>query len=115
RDVKFSDPAINARLGVKVMRLLETRTLVDPATEILQLEAEVEKLKQQIAGREKSMQTLGVERDALLGALASAVPQLKDGGDRLAVGMARISCLKPEADQAPARTAGSGPAKNKVP
>lgn len=115
RDLKFSDPAIHARLSEKVMRLLETRTLVDPATEILQLEAEVEKLKQQIAGLEKSMQTLGVERDALLGALASAVPQLKDGGDRLAVGMARISWLKTEAEKAAAGTAGSGPVKKKVP
>src|SRR5690606_40728346 len=39
RDLKCSDPAIHARLSEKVMRLLETRALVDPATEILQLEA----------------------------------------------------------------------------
>ncbi|HLS84576.1 MAG TPA: hypothetical protein VK016_07945 [Arenimonas sp.] len=116
RDLKFSDPAIHARLSEKVMRLLEARTLVDPATEILQLEAEVEKLKQQIAGLEKSMQTLGVERDALLGALATAVPQLKDGGDRLAVGMARLAWLKAEADKAGSGSGGrSGPAKKKVP
>ncbi|KAA2284117.1 hypothetical protein [Arenimonas fontis] len=116
RDLKFSDPAIHARLSEKVMRLLEAKTLVDPATEILQLEAEVGKLKQQLAAMEKSMQTLGVERDALLGALATAVPQLKDGGDRLAVGMARISWLKAAAEKgAGDAAAGAGPVKKKVP
>lgn len=38
-----------------------------------------------------------MERDTLLGALASAVPQLGDGGDRIGVALARIDCLKAQA------------------
>lgn len=116
RDLKFSDPAIHARLGEKVMRLLGAKALVDPGTEIVQLEQQLTQLQQQIAGLEKAQQALGVERDALLGALASAVPQLKDGGDRLSVGMARIAWLRSEAEKAAAGVPSKGGAvAKKVP
>lgn len=100
RDLKFSDPAIHARLGEKVMRLLGAKSLVDPATEILQLEQATATMQARIGALEKEVQALGVERDALLGALATAVPKLKDGGDRLAVALARVAWLKAEADKA---------------
>ena len=93
RDLKFSDPAIHARLGEKVMRLLGAKALVDPATEILQLEAELAELRKKLGAAEKREHALEVERDALLGALATAVPNLKDGGDRLAVALARVAWL----------------------
>ena len=99
RDLKFSDPAIHARLSEKVMRLLGAKTLVDPATEILQLEQLLAAAQQRIAAQEKAAKALEVERDALLGALASAVPALRDGGDRLAVGLARVAWLKTEAEK----------------
>src|SRR5690348_2782243 len=41
RDLKFSEPAIHARLSEKVMRLLAAKTLVDPSTELIQLEQQV--------------------------------------------------------------------------
>jgi len=110
RDLKFSDPAIHARLSEKVMRLLGAKTLVDPATEILQLEQMLTAAERRIAQIEKASQTLGVERDALLGALADAVPLLKDAGDRLAVGLARVAWLKAEAGKVASGTA-AAPAK----
>lgn len=100
RDLKFSDPAIYARLGEKVMRLLAAKTLVDPATEILQLEQQLAELQKKLAAQEKAEQVMATERDALLGSLAKAVPTLKDGGDRLAVALARVAWLKAEAGKA---------------
>ncbi|KFL36029.1 hypothetical protein [Arenimonas donghaensis] len=100
RDLKFSDPAIHARLGEKVMRLLGAKTLADPANEILQLEGMVKAAEARIAELEKAIKSQEVERDALLGALAQAAPKLKDGGDRLAVGLARVAWLKTEAGKA---------------
>jgi hypothetical protein len=100
RDLKFSDPAIYTRLGEKVMRLLAAKTLVDPATEILQLEAKLAELQKQLDASAKAQQALSVEHDALLGAVAKAVPKLKDGGDRLAVALARLAWLRSEADKA---------------
>ncbi|MBY4597412.1 hypothetical protein K3217_18010 [bacterium BD-1] len=108
RDLKFSDPAIHARLSEKVMRLLGARSLADPATEILQLEGMLKAAEQRIQQLEKAQQAIEVERDALLGALASAVPSLRDAGDRLAVGLARVAWLKAEAEKA---ASGSAPVK----
>lgn len=100
RDLKFSDPAIYTRLGEKVMRLLEAKTLVDPATEILQLEAKLAELQAQLKASEQAQKALAVEHDTLVGAIAKAVPKLKDGGDRLAVALARLAWLRAEADKA---------------
>jgi hypothetical protein len=50
----------------------------------------------------KDQQAMAAERDALLGSLANAVPKLKDGGDRLAVALARVAWLKAEAEKATA-------------
>ncbi len=105
RDLKFSDPPIYARLGEKVMRLLAAKTLVDPATEIVQLEQQVAELAQSADAQATNHKALEAERDALLGALANAVPTLKDGGDRLAVALARIAWLKAEAAKASAAAA----------
>lgn len=114
RDLKFSDPAIHARLGERVMRLLGTKTLVDPATEILQLEGEIAALRKQLAERDQAMQALAMERDAVMGALASAVPALSDGGDRLGVALARIAWLVAEIEKAAAATS-HGPVRKVVP
>jgi hypothetical protein len=100
RDLKFSDPAIYSRLGEKVMRLLEAKTLVDPATEILQLEAKLAELTTQLEASQQAQKALALEHDALVGAVAKAVPKLKDGGDRLAVALARLAWLRAEADKA---------------
>jgi hypothetical protein len=114
RDLKFSDPAIYARLGEKVMRLLAAKTLVDPATEIVQLEKQVAELRQSIDAQLKDQQAMAAERDALLGSLANAVPKLKDGGDRLAVALARVAWLKAEAEKAGTASA-ARPSAQRVP
>ena len=113
RDLKFSDPPIYARLGEKVMRLLAAKTLVDPATEILQLEQQVAELRKAIDAQASEQQALVSERDALLGSLANAVPKLKDSGDRLAVALARVAWLKAEAEKA--STAVAGPTTKRAP
>ena len=104
RDLKFSDPAIHARLGERVMRLLGAKSLDDPADEIHALEKKLEETKAQIAAKEKAAQSVVAERDALLGALASAVPTLQDGGDRLGVALARIDWLTSELAKGPSAT-----------
>jgi hypothetical protein len=115
RDLKFSDPAIHARLSEKVMRLLGAKSLVDPATEILQLEQATATLNDRITALEREQKSLVVERDSLLGALAAAVPKLKDGGDRLAVALARVAWLKAEADKAADASASPGKASKRAP
>ena len=115
RDLKFSDPAIHARLGEKVMRLLGAKTLVDPAAEILQLEAQIDELRKQISRTEKSVHAVETERDAILGALATAVPDLKDGGDRLGVALARVDWLVKEIEKGASARPGTGPVKKVVP
>ena len=113
RDLKFSDPAIHARLGERVMRLLGAKSLDDPADEIHALEKKLEETKAQIAAKEKAAQSVVAERDALLGALASAVPTLQDGGDRLGVALARIDWLTAELAKGPSGS--SGPVRRAVP
>jgi hypothetical protein len=108
RDLKFSDPPIYARLGEKVMRLLAAKTLVDPATEIVQLEKQVAELQKSLEAQARDQQAMASERDALLGSLANAVPKLKDGGDRLAVALARVAWLKAEAEKATVAAAKPG-------
>ncbi len=113
RDLKFSDPAIYTRLGEKVMRLLAAKTLVDPATEIVQLEQQVASQQDAQVAQSAALQAVTLERDALLGALATAVPSLKDGGDRLAVALARVHWLKAAAEKA--AVANAGPATPRAP
>jgi hypothetical protein len=108
RDLKFSDPAIHARLSDKVMRLLAAKTLVDPTTELLQLEQQVAAVQKQLAELDAAHKRVEAERDAVLGALATAVPALKDGGDRLGVALARITWLQTEGAKAATRTAAPG-------
>ncbi len=108
RDLKFSDPAIHARLGERVMRLLGSKTLVDPATEILELEQKLKHLTENLTAAELKREAVSVERDSLLGALATAAPTLKDGGDRLAVALARVAWLRTEAEKAAAGVPAKG-------
>lgn len=103
RDLKFSDPALYETLYKKVMARLETRTMVDQVTELRQLEQALTQAQTQLQSGEQSRKTLETERDALLGALASAVPELRDGGDRVAVALARIDWLKAQRAKTAAR------------
>ncbi|MGH8049631.1 MAG: hypothetical protein ACREPB_03115 [Arenimonas sp.] len=94
RDLKFSHPDLFEKLGQDVMRLLDTKTLVDPGTELEQLGVEVEKMKTAQEKLKKEREAVKAERDAILGALATAVPQLDDSADRFATALARIEWLQ---------------------
>jgi ribosomal 50S subunit-associated protein YjgA (DUF615 family) len=111
RDIKFSDPALYDSLQKKVMQRLETKSMVDPATEINDLGKTITELKAQKAREEKFYKALESERDTLLGALAIAVPELSDGKDRVAVALARIDWLKAAKAKA-AAAAAAKPAKS---
>ncbi|MFT3807828.1 hypothetical protein [Arenimonas sp.] len=93
RDLKFSDPPLYERLSEKVMRLLEQKTMVDPVTELKQLGDELAGVRAKSFADAKLRTALENERDTLLGALAIAVPQLTDSGDRVGVALARIDWL----------------------
>lgn len=100
RDLKFSNPPLYDAMSKKVMARLETKTLVDQVDELRQAEDNVAELHRQQAVAEQARLALEAERDTLLGALATAVPQLGDGGDRLGVALARIDWLKAQAVKA---------------
>ncbi len=97
RDLKFSHPDLFEKLGQDVIRLLDAKTMVDPGTELEQLGVEVEKMKAAQAKFKKEQDAVTAERDAILGALATAVPQLDDSADRFATALARIEWLQTNA------------------
>lgn len=106
RDLKFTHPPLYEAMSRKVMARLETRTLVDQVDELRQLEASLDSLREQQVEVDRQRHLVEGERDTLLGALASAVPQLADGGDRIGVALARIDCLVAQATRiAPVVTA----------
>jgi len=99
RDLKFTQPALYEQMSRKVMARLGGRALADPVDELHAAQGAAEGLREQLAELEKQRAALEAERDTVLGALATAVPQLADGGDRLGVALARIDCLLRQATQ----------------
>jgi hypothetical protein len=94
RDLKFSNPPLYETLAKKVMARLESKTLVDQVDELRQQEERIRQLHEQQAAADKRHAAIEAERDTLLGALATAVPELSDGGDHIGVALARIDWLK---------------------
>jgi hypothetical protein len=120
RDLKFTHPTLYDQMSKKVMSKLGVKTLVDQVDELRQLEDAVGELKKQQQMSEKSRHAVEIERDALLGALASAVPELADGGDRVGVALARIEALKRQANNGsgsgrPAAGAVAAEEENRIP
>lgn len=110
RDLKFSDPALYESLSQRVMAKLESKHLVDQVTELRDLEQTLAAAKAQHEDTLAAHYATIAQRDALLGALATAVPQLKDGGDPVAVALARVEWLQSQRAQAvAAATAASAP------
>lgn len=104
RDLKFSDPTLYDTLKNKVMARLETKTLVDQATELRQLEDTVAALIAQQDAAEQKLQSLVADREVLLQALATAIPPMDNNGDGMALAIAKIEWLKakmPETQTAP--------------
>jgi hypothetical protein len=99
RELKFSQPALYEQMSRKVMARLGDKSLQDPVDELHAAQGASEGLREQLADLEKHRAALEAERDAVLGALATAVPQLADGGDRLGVALARVDCLLRQATQ----------------
>ena len=99
RELKFTQPALYEQMSRKVMARLGDKPLLDPVDELHAAEGAAEGLREQLAELEKQRAALETERDAVLGALATAVPQLADGGDRLGVALARVDCLLRQATQ----------------
>ncbi len=99
RDLKFSHPALYDAMSKKAMSRLGAKTMVDQVDELKQLEDAAADLEKQKADAEKARHAMEVERDTLLGALATAVPELADGGDRVGVALARIDWLKSQASK----------------
>lgn len=110
RDLKFSHPTLYDQMSKKVMSKLGLKTLVDQVDELRQLEDTVGELKKHQESAEKARQAVELERDALLGALASAVPELSDGGDRIGVALARIDLLQKQAQAGGSGKPGKGAA-----
>ena len=108
RDLKFSHPTLYDQLSKKVMSKLGAKTLVDQVDELRQLEDTVGEMKKREQMLDKQRSQIEVERDALLGALATAVPELTDGGDRIGVALARIDLLKKQAESGGGRASPGG-------
>jgi hypothetical protein len=101
RDLRFSHPHVYEALGQRVMNLLGQKSMVDPATEIEQLNKSVlvaRKLKEmadQQRGEAYTERDAALKlRDELMGALAAAVPELDDSGDAMATAFARVQELQ---------------------
>jgi hypothetical protein len=101
RDLRFSHPHVYEALGQRVMALLGNKSMVDPAVEIEQLSKSAELAKKLAAAAQDARNAAIAERDAmiderdvLLGALATAVPQLVDSGDKLGTALARLQWLQ---------------------
>jgi hypothetical protein len=105
RDLKFTDPALYESLSQRVMAKLEAKHLVDQVTELRDLEQALADARATQAQTEAAHVAMIAQRDTLLGALATAVPQLKDGGDPLAVALARLDWLQAQRSQAVAAAA----------
>jgi len=126
RGLKLSHPELYDELGAKVMILLNERELVEPVTELLQLEAQVKQLE----AKHKSVQTRLAERDKNAGearvrleqiyqALATAVPQADGAPDEQGRALQRLEALTAQA-RAPRGTSGRAsaptpPAESPVP
>ena len=94
RDLKFSNLPLYEVMARKVIQRLESSTLVDQADEVLALELRIKAMQDDLAEAAKATQAVEDERNTVLGALASAAPQLGGGGDRLGVALARIDWLQ---------------------
>lgn len=99
RDLKFSHPSLYDAMSKKVMSRLGAKTMVDQVDELKQLEDAAADLEKQMTEVENARHSMEVERDTLLGALATAVPELADGGDRIGVALARVDWLKSQASK----------------
>jgi hypothetical protein len=110
RDLKFSHPALHEELHTRVMRTLDERELIDPASELLQLESQVKKAEarfklaqERMIERDRAFLVLSRQVDALCKALAEAAPQVVGVSDPHTLALQRIAELAAGKAAPPAR------------
>lgn len=108
RGIKLSHPPLYDELAKKVMGLLDERELVEPVTELLQLDAQVKQLEANKRAFETRMAELGRKAgeaqqrlDQLYQALAAAAPPVPPGADAQATALLQVEALR--------ASGGSGP------
>jgi hypothetical protein len=101
RGLKHSHPALYDELASKVMVLLDERELVEPVTELLQLEAQVKQLEASRKAFETRMAELGRKAgeaqqrlEQLYQALAGAAPPVPPGADAQATALQQLEALR---------------------
>ena len=120
RGLKHSHPELYDELAAKVMILLDEKELVEPVTELLQLEAQVKQLE----AKQKPLQTrlndaskkvtdVLAKLEQLYLALAGAAPQILDPADPQLLALKRIETLVHH--PAPARGGKKTSARAEVP
>lgn len=126
RGLKLSQPKLYDELAAKVMLLLNERELVEPVTELLQLEAQVKQLESKLkslqarlAERDSNAGNARVRLDQLYQALTTAVPEADATLDEQARALQRLETLSAQA-RAPRGSSGSAsaaapPAESPVP
>lgn len=120
RGLKLSHPELYGQMSERVMNLLNTKELVEPVTELLQLEEQVRKLEAasaplqgRLAEQRQKAAAAQAALDELYKALAAAAPPLAPGSaDPQALALQRLDALIQEASapKAPAGIASGGPA-----
>jgi hypothetical protein len=101
RGIKLSHPPLYDELAKKVMVLLDERELVEPVTELLQLDSQVKQLEASKKAFEARMAELGRKAgeaqqrlDQLYQALAGAAPPVPPGADAQATALLQLEALR---------------------
>jgi len=105
RGLKLSHPELYEQLSEKVMNLLNVKELVEPVTELLQLDEQVKKLEAErtslqsrlLEQRSRALQAQA-QLDELHKALAAAVPRIAAAGDAQETALKRLEALVAERD-----------------
>ena len=115
RGLKLTHEDLYNELSTRVMNLLNVKELVEPVTELLQLEEQVKKLEaaqKPMLDRLSDLRKKALETqhrlDDLHKALGAAAPQVTDDGDAQALAIKRIDALREGAHAPPALQAGGG-------
>lgn len=105
RGLKLSHPELYGQLSERVMNLLNTRELVEPVTELLQLEEQVRKLESsqtpllvKLSDMVKKASEAQNALDQLHKALAAAAPAVAGASEPQALALLRLDTLIAERD-----------------
>ncbi len=101
RTIKATHPALYDDLSAKVIRMLDDRTVLDPANELLHMETQWKKaevrlqpIQDRLTQRDRELAALRVQMGVLCQALADAAPQVSGSKDPHALALQRIAELQ---------------------